>query len=425
MGHIVNSDREYRLLQQKLDKNVTGAPDSPVLLEILKLLFSPSEVELARRVPCKPTSLNSLSRKTGMDAAELGARLTELAERGLMLDFERSGKRYFMLPPVVIGLFEFTFMRARDNVPMAELARLFDEYMHQDDQFAHTIFQKETQIGRALVREEALPADDPSEVLDWERATKLIETASAVSVSLCSCRHKASHLDKACDAPQDVCLSLNMGAVALSKSGNSRMISNAEGMRILEECKSHGLVQVGDNVQRSASYICNCCGCCCGMLNAIRHFDIRNAVVTSNWILDINADKCVGCGLCAKKCPIDAIAMKQEDSGRAKVAVCDQGLCLGCGVCYSSCKKGALAMKPREKRVLTPEDTFERIVRMAIERAKLADLIFDDPENLGYRAIGRVLSILEKTSPVRALMAVEPLKSKFIGALLKKRPTGI
>ena len=47
MGHIVNPDREYRLLQQRLDRNVTGAPDSPHFMEILKILFSPED---ARKV---------------------------------------------------------------------------------------------------------------------------------------------------------------------------------------------------------------------------------------------------------------------------------------------------------------------------------------------------------------------------------------
>ena len=46
MGHIVNPDREYRLLQRRLDQKVTGAPDSPTLTKILKLLFTPEEAEV-------------------------------------------------------------------------------------------------------------------------------------------------------------------------------------------------------------------------------------------------------------------------------------------------------------------------------------------------------------------------------------------
>ena len=159
MGHAVNPDREYRLLQKRLDRMVTGAPDSPVLMKILKLLFSPEEAELARGIPGRPTPLRTLARKLEMDEDALGDKLTAMAERGLVLDFERRGRRYFMLPPIVVGFFEFTFMRAREDVPMKELSHLFEEYMSTDDRFARSVFAGQTQVGRAFVREEALPED--------------------------------------------------------------------------------------------------------------------------------------------------------------------------------------------------------------------------------------------------------------------------
>ncbi|MFC1737078.1 4Fe-4S ferredoxin, partial [Candidatus Hydrogenedentota bacterium] len=133
MGHIVNPDREYRLLQQRLDRNITGAPDSPVLMKILSLLYTPEEARLARRVPAFPTPLDKLSAKLEIPADELDGKLTELAQRGLMVDIEHNGKRYFSLPPVVIGIFEFIFMRAREDMPMDKLARLFDLYMGGDE----------------------------------------------------------------------------------------------------------------------------------------------------------------------------------------------------------------------------------------------------------------------------------------------------
>ena len=57
MGHIVNPNRAYRLLQRKLDRTVTGAPDSPILMQILSLLFSPEDADLARRIPGRLTTV--------------------------------------------------------------------------------------------------------------------------------------------------------------------------------------------------------------------------------------------------------------------------------------------------------------------------------------------------------------------------------
>ena len=299
MGHVVDSDRQYRLLQQRLDRHVTGAPDSPTLMKILRLLFSPEDAELARKIPGRPTPLTVLSRKLGIAGDELAEKMTEMARRGLIFDLEHNGEHYFSLPPVVIGFFEFTFMRARDDLPMAELAALFDEYMNENDRFARSVFQGETQVGRSLVREEALPEDGHTEILDFERASHIVRSASAIGVSLCVCRHKASHLGKACQRPQRCCLSFNYAAEAVIRTGNAEAVTPDEAMRILADCKEAGLAQTGDNVQRKVAYICNCCGCCCGMIEAVKRFDLRGAIVTSNWIMQVDLSQCKGCGKCA------------------------------------------------------------------------------------------------------------------------------
>lgn len=157
MGHIVNPDCEYRLLQQRLNCNVTGVPESPTFMKILRLIFSPEETEFVRRIPGKPTPLNILSRKLDMPPDKLGDKMTEMAQRELMIDLKYNEQRYFVLPSVVIGFFEFTFMRTRDDMPMAELARLFEEYFNEDDRFARSVFHTHTQLFRSLVHEESLP----------------------------------------------------------------------------------------------------------------------------------------------------------------------------------------------------------------------------------------------------------------------------
>lgn len=420
MGHAVNSDRQYRLLQRRLDRQLTGAPDSPTFTKILRLLFPPDEVELATKIPGRPTPLATLSKRLGIAADELGDRLDAMARRGVLFDIQHNGVRYFGLPPVVIGFFEFTFMRARDDVPMAELAELFDRYMNEDDRFVRSVFAGATQLGRSLVREEALPENDHTEILDWERAGEIVRSASAVGVSLCVCRHAAGHRGQACDRLQRCCLSLNFAAESMIRLGHAERVTQKEAQAILRQAKDAGLAQTADNVQRRPSYICNCCGCCCGMIEAIKKFDLRGAIVTSNWIMDVDLSRCKGCGKCVDACPLGAIRVERQNGGEkpSRRAVVDDALCLGCGVCHGACKPGGVAMKPRPQRVLTPETMFDRVAAMAIERGKLSEMIFDDPEKLSHRALGRVVRLLEHSPVFKAAMAVRPVRSAFLRTIV-------
>ena len=53
----------------------------------------------------------------------------------------------------------------------------------------------------------------------------------------------------------------------------------------------------------------------------------------------ISEEKCVGCGICLKNCPVEAISGKKK-----KAHVIDESLCIKCGLCYQKCpsKFGAI-----------------------------------------------------------------------------------
>lgn len=422
MGHITEPENEYNILQQRLNQKVQANPGSPTLIKILQLLFSPEDAKLAGKLPHKLTPVKTLSKNLDIPVDELNEKLTEMAHRGLVFDMECNGQRYATLPPVVIGFFEFVFMRVRPDIPMKELAHLFEEYFTENDgALAKSIWQGQTQLARTFVREEALPGEDHSEILDWERASHIVSSATAVSVGMCQCHHLAQHHGTACGKPQEVCLSFNYAAESMVRNGLTRSVTKNEAIGILGKSKEANLVQIGDNFQRKVSFICNCCGCCCHMLRGIKTYNMNKSVVSSNWIMEVDESKCKGCGECAKVCPVDAIRIdnRSAEGKKQKFAIRDEEVCLGCGVCTKICKSGGATMKPRPQRVLVPETIFDQRVAMAIERGKLADMLFDDPEKLSHRALGRIMGVMERTSPFKALMASDSIKSTFLNVLVK------
>ncbi len=55
---------------------------------------------------------------------------------------------------------------------------------------------------------------------------------------------------------------------------------------------------------------------------------------------EIDPEACTGCGVCAKKCPQDAISGKKKEPHEL-----DQEKCIKCGICYEACKFDAVAIR--------------------------------------------------------------------------------
>lgn len=416
----------YRKLSERLNRFPQGAPPTALLFQILEVLFSPEEAELVALLPIKPFNVKAAAFAWKKSEAEAGVILDKLASRGMMLDTQIAGEQAYVMPPPMAGFFEFSMMRIGDHYDQKLLAELFYQYLNVEEDFVRALFAGgETQLGRTFVNEAALPAENTLHVLDYERASEVVQTASHIGIGSCYCRHKMQHMGRACAAPMDICMTFNSTARSLIKHGIARKVEVSEGHELLQKAIEHNLVQFGENVREQVSFICNCCGCCCEAMLAAKRFAVLNPIATTNFLPEIDEHNCTGCGKCVEVCPVEAMALvsaADPQKPKRKKARVNEDLCLGCGVCVRQCSKtNAAKLKPRARKIITPVNTAHRTVLMAIERGKLQELIFDNRALFSHRAMAAILGVILKLPPLKQAMASRQMKSRYLEQLLTRR----
>jgi formate hydrogenlyase subunit 6/NADH:ubiquinone oxidoreductase subunit I len=424
MAHLT-ARSAYMRLSDRINLYPQGAPPGETLYRILQLLFSEVEAALVARLPIKPFTADKAARLWKKSESEARNILDKLSGRGILVDSVTvSGRTVYFLPPPMAGFFEFSLMRLRSDIDQRVLAELFYQYLNVEEEFIKQLFcTGETQMGRVFVNEPALSAENSLHVLDYERSSEIVRTARHIGVGICYCRHKMEHVGRACAAERDICLTLNNTAASLTRHGIARRIDVAEGLDLLQKARDQRLVQFGENVRQSVSFICNCCGCCCEAMIAARRFGFLHPVHTSNFMPLIDAAACTGCGKCVEACPVAALALvSANDPGRPKrkIARLDEGMCLGCAVCVAAAPQKCIVLASRPQRVITPLNSTHRAVVMAIERGKLQNLIFDVQAFWNHRAMAAILGVILKLPPLKQAMASRQMKSRYLEYLIKK-----
>ncbi len=420
MGHLTTRDA-YKNLEERINWFTQGAPPSDTLYKILQVLYTEKEAKWASLLPVRPFTLKKAAKIWGTTEAKAEKLLDRLCEKALLVDSEYHGQRQFVMPPPMAGFIEFALMRTRGDIDQKYLSNLYYQYMNVEEDFIKDLFfVTETRLGRVFVQEPVLTNKKTNHILDYERATHIVEEAEYIGLGTCYCRHKMYHAGHPCeiDAPWDVCLTFDNVARSLAEHGEyARLISKEEAKDALERSYASNLVQIGENVREHPAFICNCCGCCCEALQAARHFSPMQPVATTNYIPKISANKCIGCGKCAKVCPILAITMKHEDQQKKHPHI-DTEICLGCGVCARNCPTGAIQLERRPVQVITPVNSTHRFVLQAIEKGTLQNLIFDNQAFANHRAMAAVFGTILKLPPLKQALASKQFKSIYLDKLL-------
>jgi electron transport complex protein RnfB len=145
----------------------------------------------------------------------------------------------------------------------------------------------------------------------------------------------------------------------------TRKITPEEVLSILDETERAGLVHFGSNCADKAEFMCNCCSCCCMFLWGLLELGHPHAVATSSYVASVNKALCNGYGICSDgRCQVGA--MKQVD-GTMQVQA---DKCLGCGLCASICPTEAIELKQRDIPPETPSTIKDMALKILTDKGK-------------------------------------------------------
>lgn len=177
-------------------------------------------------------------------------------------------------------------------------------------------------------------------VLSFGEAEKILRNARSVALGPCQCRK----IEQNCDAPVDVCLSLNHSAEGDDEYEGFEPVSVERALEALRTSHEAGLVHLAYRKPgKPITEFCSCCSCCCWFLKKLKTTDYHESIVEARYVAKQDAGKCVGCGACVERCQFDAWLPSENGE---KPSLKTTG-CFGCGVCVTACPVDAISLVPR------------------------------------------------------------------------------
>jgi electron transport complex protein RnfB len=331
----------YEAFAAALDRLPNGFPRTPsgVELRLLARLATPEEASLASLMGREAEPFEDIASRAGLAPDQARERLMGMTKRGIAWISKAEGRLRFRLAPFIVGLWEAQGDRLDHDV-----VHLFEAYML--DGGAKGLMGLEPSFHRVLPVHGAVKTE---RILPYEDVRAIILAANAFHVSDCICRKERDIAgSRACSFPVHACLSFSTTA---RKPGPGD-VTREEALALLDEAERLGLVHTVANTKAGVSYVCNCCGCCCGILRGINEFGLAHSIAASSYRAVVDADACTGCETCVGRCQVKAIAVRDG------VAVVDGGRCIGCGLCATGCAPEAVRLQrlPDAGVAQPPED---------------------------------------------------------------------
>ena len=371
----------YVKLRNHLNRIGQGIGSTPVetSYQMIQYLWSEEdaqhEIEMPINVQFDALEYHYLSGRPVEECKEI---LDDLAMRGMIMRAHRSGHDVYHLLPYINGFWEFNELRAYfenggDSDGVADAPEAYAAAAEFDAQgiggaepgqsFEALVPLFHTYPVSADVVEEGELAQN----MDWKA---IIQSNEQITVSPCQCRLMwksfgvpMCHGDG--DHPFETCLSFGELATYFDEVGIGRLISQDEAIAMVEKCMDAGMVPESLSM-KDVDIMCMCHGDCCGNLSGFKAMggQAHANVNVSAYLLKYDPEKCISCGACIARCPMEAISFHDNN-------LClHNNTCVRCGQCVTVCPADARILAYRGDYPELGREYVDAVEMMAAERMR-------------------------------------------------------
>lgn len=260
----------------------------------------------------KPKTVEQVAAKCRKPVEEVEKMLYQMAIDGVIKLEIIDGVNQYCLELFVPGCMEYMVDNKANLEKYPVIGQCFEEYTRK----LGALMAGNIPVGLGVMRVIPIQSaiDGDTRRASYEEIEYILNKNDRFAVTDCACRASMRIIGQGCGhRVEDICLRLGPVADYYIRTGRGKEVTKEEAFNICKQAEKEGLMHQIPNLSGpgNALAICNCCGCSC--------FGLRNTNLyrnpdwsRSNYVSQVDTDKCVACGECVENCPSNALRLGQK-----------------------------------------------------------------------------------------------------------------